>query len=58
MFGFFIGWGVFWLLIWLALTFVGTAYQNQDLRGTGLFLSAISVIYIIAVIVGRMVAGI
>jgi len=58
MFGFFIGWGVFWLLIWAAVTLAGFAYRNQDICNTGQFMSAVSMIYLIAVIVGKLAAGI
>lgn len=58
MFGFFVGWGVFWLLVWLLALFVGILGRSDGLTGTGALGTVFCVIYLIAVVVGKLVAGI
>lgn len=58
MFGFFVGWGVFWLLLWMLALFVGLLGRSDGLTGMGALGTVFSVIYLIAVIVGKLVAGI
>lgn len=58
MFGFFVGWGVFWLLIWLAALVLGILGRSDGLQGLGGLGTAFCVIYLIAVFVGKLVSGI
>jgi hypothetical protein len=55
MFGFFVGWGVFWLLIWLVALVWGLLGRSDGLTGCGALGIAFSVIYLIAVVVGKLV---
>lgn len=55
MFGFLVGWGVFWLLLWLFVFWVGHSNDNSDWEGAGVLFGAISVFYLVAVCVGRLV---
>jgi hypothetical protein len=52
MVGFFVGWGVFWLLTWLAALLIGYAADNAEMMGFGMLGAIISAIYLIAVIIG------
>lgn len=55
MFGFLVGWGVFWLLIWVIVFLVGMVSSEDNWIGSGLLFGMISIAYLIAVFVGRMV---
>lgn len=55
MFGFLIGWGVFWLLIWVTVMLVGLITNEDKWIGTGMLWIMISACYLIAVLVGRAV---
>ena len=55
MFGFLVGWGVFWLLIWLCVLFIGISTKEENWAAAGIVFGAISIFYLIAVIVGRLV---
>lgn len=55
MFGFLVGWGVFWLLIWLGVLLIGVVSKEENWTGAGIMFGAISVFYLIAVIVGQLV---
>ncbi len=56
MFSFFIGWGVFWLLLWLGVFALGMGGEHDGMIGTGILLSFISAIYLISVLIGYFVA--
>lgn len=58
MFGFFVGWGVFWLLIWVTALIAGLLGKSDGLTGVGGLGTAFCVIYLIAVVVGKLVTGI
>jgi len=57
MFGFFVGWGVFWLLLWVMVWMLGLLSRHDGMQGFGILGTIFSVIYLIAVIVGRVVSG-
>jgi hypothetical protein len=57
MFGFAVGWGVFWLLIWLSTFVIGNIANNTDLKGYGILGILFSTIYLIALSVGRLFGG-
>lgn len=62
MFGFLIGWGVFWLLLWLAVFWGLKRTQGQAADGDEILLGGaaigvvVSAIYLIAVVVGGLLA--
>ncbi len=58
MFGFLIGWGVFWLLTWICMFVLGAFARMDNLTGFSVVGVLISVIYLIAVAVGKAVGGI
>ncbi len=58
MFGFLIGWGVFWLLCWVLAFALGALARMDELLGMGVIGAILSVIFLIAVFVGRLFAGI
>jgi hypothetical protein len=55
MFGFLIGWGVFWLLIWAVVLLTGLSTKEENWTAAGTVFGMISIIYLIAVIIGRLV---
>ena len=55
MFSFLVGWGVFWLLVWAGVFFVGHTTNDDNLEGAGVFWGSIAAFYLIAVFVGRAV---
>lgn len=55
MFGILVGWGVFWLLLWMSVIVLGVAAKEDNWIGSGLLFTAISCFYLVAVFVGRMV---
>ena len=58
MFGFLVGWGVFWLLLWLCLTICGLFGRNDNAVGLGAIGTGISVIFLLAVMIGKLATGI
>lgn len=58
MFGFLIGWGVFWLLLWVVTWMVGLFTRHDGVQGGGILGTVLSLIYLIAVAVGKLVSGI
>jgi hypothetical protein len=58
MFGFLVGWGVFWLLLWLLITLGGYRYKSNDTMGFGILGSLLSLLFLVAVVVGRLAAGV
>lgn len=58
MFGFLVGWGVFWLLLWVVCWMVGLLTRHEGFQGCGALGTMISLIFLIAVTVGRLVSGI
>ncbi len=54
MFGFFVGWGVFWLLVWLFTFMLGIWGKSDGLMFTGGLGTVICVIYLIAVFLGKL----
>lgn len=58
MFGFLIGWGVFWLLLWLLIALGGYRYKSDDALGIGVLGSLLSMLFLVAVVVGRLAAGV
>lgn len=55
MFGFLIGWGVFWALIWGSMLAVW--WTNPNINAVSAIGTAVSVIYLIAVYVGKIEHG-
>lgn len=58
MFGFMVGWGVFWLMLWVTALVAGLTGKSDGLTGTGAVGTILTVMYLIAVFVGKWVAGI
>ena len=58
MFGFLVGWGVFWLLLWVTSFMAGILGNSDGLTGLGVLGTMVSVIFLIAVFVGKLVTGI
>lgn len=58
MFGFLIGLGVFWLLVWTFIFIVGVVAKEEWMQGWGVLGVFISLFYLFSVAVGRLVAGI
>jgi hypothetical protein len=58
MFGFLVGWGVFWLLIWFLLFVGGVIAESENAIGWGFIGSVLSAVFLFAVIVGKLVSGI
>lgn len=58
MFGFLVGWGTFWLLLWVVTWMVGLIMRHEGFQGCGALGSIISLIFLIAVAVGKLVSGI
>jgi hypothetical protein len=58
MFGFLVGWGVFWLLLWLLITLGGYGYKSNDAMSFGILGSLLSLLFLVAVVVGRLAAGV
>jgi len=56
MFGFLVGWGVFWLSLWITFTVLGALAKEDNMVGAGIILSAISFFYLIAVLIGNAVS--
>jgi hypothetical protein len=59
MFAFLVGWGVFWLLIWLFVLVLGIASVKDDenFTGIGVVGAFISMAYLIACVIGKLVGG-
>jgi hypothetical protein len=57
MFGFMFGWAVFWTLFWLLILTMGLWASNDDAKSAGILGTVFSVIFMIAVIAGRVVSG-
>jgi hypothetical protein len=57
MFGFLVGWGVFWMLLWVASFIAGVLGNSDNLTGLGVLGTMVSVIFLIAVFVGKLVTG-
>jgi hypothetical protein len=57
MFGFLVGWGVFWMLLWVASFIAGVLGNSDNLTGLGVLGTVVSVIFLIAVFVGKLVTG-
>lgn len=57
MFGFLVGWGVFWMLLWVAAFIAGVLGNSDNLTGLGVLGTMVSVIFLIAVFVGKLVTG-
>ena len=59
MFAFLVGWGVFWLLIWLFVLVIGlvTKEDTDNLIGMGFVGAVVSIAYLIACAVGKLVGG-
>ena len=53
MFGFLIGWGVFWFLIWALVLLAGLVTSEDNWIGTGMLMGLVSICYLIAVVVGK-----
>lgn len=53
MFGFLLGWGIFWLLIWITVALIGHYTRSEEWLGAGTVFAVISIFYLIAVIVGN-----
>lgn len=58
MFGFLIGLGVFWLLVWMFIFIVGVGTKEESMQGFGMLGVFITLFYLFSVAVGRLVAGI
>jgi hypothetical protein len=56
MFGFLVGWGVFWLLFWSFWAFAGYWSSKDQPLAVGLVGSITSIFFLIAVVVGRFVS--
>ena len=57
MFGFLVGWGIFWMLLWVASFLAGVLGNSDNLTGLGVLGTMVSVIFLIAVFVGKLVTG-
>lgn len=55
MFSVLVGWGVFWLLVWIGVFVVGRSNRDKDWEGAGLVFGSIALFYLIAVFAGRAV---
>lgn len=56
MYGFLVGWGIFWMLIWAAWTALFWNSQDSHL-GAGVVGLFVSFAYLVAVFIGKMIAG-
>lgn len=57
MFGFLVGWGVFWLGMWIVVTLLGLFVKDDNITGVGGLGAIVSCIYLLAVFVGKLAAG-
>lgn len=57
MISFLVGWGAFWLLFWLAGMGLGLLTRQDGITGVSLIMSAVSVIFLVAVGVVSMVSS-
>jgi len=59
MFSFLIGWGVFWLLVWLFVLTLGLlcGRDDENLTGAGVVGAAISIAFLIACVIGKLAGG-
>lgn len=55
MFGFLVGWGIFWLSIWVTFTVLGFLAKEENMAAGGIVLSIVSFFYLVAVIIGNAV---
>ena len=60
MYGFLIGWGVFWFLLWLLVFVAGWSSVHTDPEshavGAGVIGAVISVLFLMAVLIGHAVS--
>ena len=58
MFGFLIAWGVFWLLIWLAvMVLFWNDRNNHNALGASVMGTFVSLVWIVAVLIGHAING-
>jgi hypothetical protein len=58
MFGFLIGWGVFWLILWAIMLILGVLVKSDGMLGWGAAGTILSMVFLMSVMVGRLAAGI
>jgi len=56
MFGFLVGWGVFWFFIWITLLIISHGSRDEGINSLSIVMLFILVFYFIALFVGRAVS--